>query len=63
MLNTHPLITCFYASIRKTHGLLSSWPCSLAGSQGREFESHPGQSFSLPLCGSISLPGANTQIG
>ena len=31
--------------------------------EGREFESHPGQSFSLPLCWSISLPGANTQIG
>ena len=31
--------------------------------EGREFKSHPGQSFSLPLCWSISLPGANTQIG
>ena len=30
--------------------------------EGHEFESHPGQSFSLPLCWSISLPVANIQI-
>ena len=32
-------------------------------SAGRGFESHPGQSFSLPLCGPISLPRANAQMG
>ena len=32
-------------------------------SKGRGFESHLGQSFSLSLCGSISLPRAKAQMG
>ena len=32
-------------------------------SKGRGFESHLGQSFSLSLCGPISLPRAKAQMG
>ena len=32
------------------------------GSKGSEFDSYTGQSFSLSLCGPISLTSASTQI-
>ena len=32
-------------------------------SKGRGYESHLGQSFSLSLCGPISLPRAKAQMG
>ena len=34
-------------------------PATVINSQGRGFEPHPGQSFSLPLCGPIFLTRDN----
>ena len=39
--------------------LYKRWPCS---TEGRGFNSHPGQSFSLPLCGPISICRANAHM-
>ena len=53
-------------NIPHTHGQLpyAFWPCSSVGgaavilSKGRGFKSHPGQGFSLSLCG----PNSNTRV-
>ena len=42
--------------------LYKRWPCSSDQSDGRGFNSHPGQSFSLSLCGPISISRANAYM-